>query len=136
MIHRFLRNTLRVQWVIMEKKIGDKLLEIRNRRNLTQQQMADLTDISLRYYQALEYSENEPSATFVKKICLGLKIDPNELLFDKVPTPIPIQPTDALLKIWLTLDPEKRKMLLEAADSLSVYTRVKPKLKITFDESK
>ncbi len=50
------------------EKFGERLRKLRGEKGLTQKQMADLFDLSLRAYQTYEYGENYP--IFVKLIAL------------------------------------------------------------------
>lgn len=63
----------------MAKEFGEILKKLRSERDLTQSEMAEATDLSLRFYQSLENDGSEPGLESIKKIIDGLKIDPLEI---------------------------------------------------------
>jgi transcriptional regulator with XRE-family HTH domain len=64
----------------MKKKFGDRLLEIRTAKGLTQADFAELVCIPFRTYQQLEYNQNGPKLDTFLTICEGLEMTPNQVL--------------------------------------------------------
>lgn len=68
--------------------LGNKIRKYRNQHNWTQEQFAELLDISSGYVSQIERGDHVPSlATFVT-ICKVLEIEPGVLLLDSVPSNI------------------------------------------------
>lgn len=59
--------------------IGQKILEIRKSKGLTQEELAELSSINLRTIQRIENNENEPRGKTLKLICKSLEIDSFDL---------------------------------------------------------
>ena len=55
--------------------IGNKILEIRKSKGLTQEALAELSKVNLRTIQRIENNENEPRGTTLNLICDVLEID-------------------------------------------------------------
>ena len=64
----------------MDMKIGERIFEARNRRNLTQEELAEELDISWRQLQRIEKNEIETSVKTLKKIVHVLEIPDKEIL--------------------------------------------------------
>lgn len=62
------------------KTIGEKILEIRNIKGLTQEELSRLANINLRTLQRIEKCENEPMGKTLKNICNILEINMEDLL--------------------------------------------------------
>lgn len=64
--------------------IGEKIQEIRKRKGLTQEQLADSANINLRTLQRIEKNETEPLGNTLKRICNTLDVNLEDLLdYDK-----------------------------------------------------
>jgi transcriptional regulator with XRE-family HTH domain len=55
--------------------IGNKILELRKAKGLTQEELAELSKVNLRTIQRIENSENEPRGKTLSLICEVLEID-------------------------------------------------------------
>ena len=62
------------------KGLGEKLRTTRRERNLTQQQLGDLSDLSYKYIGEIERAEKNPSIDVLNRIADALKIDLLELI--------------------------------------------------------
>ncbi|MDD5069013.1 MAG: helix-turn-helix transcriptional regulator [Candidatus Pacebacteria bacterium] len=69
---------------ILIKGLGEKLRSTRRERNLTQQQLGDLSDLSYKYVGEIERAEKNPSIDVLNRIADALKVDLLELL-DLIP---------------------------------------------------
>jgi len=63
--------------------IARKISETRKLRGLTQEELADLSQVNLRTIQRIENGENTPRSTTLRLICKVLNIDFNELISKK-----------------------------------------------------
>lgn len=66
--------------VDMANEFSEILKRLRYDRNLTQAEMAEKVDISLRHYQGMEAGASEPGLAVIKKIINGLNLEPGEIL--------------------------------------------------------
>ena len=60
--------------------IGDKLKEVRTRRLLTQNELADKAGVSQSTIANIERNNAEPQFRTIRKLAKALDIDPTELL--------------------------------------------------------
>jgi len=54
--------------------IGEKILEIRKQKGLTQEELADRAKINLRTVQRIEKNETEPRGNTLKMLCNVLEL--------------------------------------------------------------
>lgn len=59
---------------------GKKLKEIRERRNLSQEEIAESAGISVTYYAGIERGEENPTYAVLESLCKTLKIKSSEIL--------------------------------------------------------
>jgi transcriptional regulator with XRE-family HTH domain len=62
--------------------IGDRLREIRTRRLLTQEELAEKSDVSPSTVANIERDHREPHFRTIRKLAKALDVDPTELLGD------------------------------------------------------
>ncbi len=60
--------------------IGRRLAEIRKSRKLTQEKLAEQTDLANNYISNIENSRSIPSLETLVKLCEALDVTPNEIL--------------------------------------------------------
>ena len=60
-------------------KIGDRLRDLRVRRALTQQELAEKADVGTNTVARLERNETEPHMSTLRKLARALDIEPEEL---------------------------------------------------------
>ena len=63
--------------------IASKISEIRKKKGLTQEELAEQAKVNLRTIQRIENSENEPRGKTLSLICEVLEIDPVELISEE-----------------------------------------------------
>lgn len=63
-----------------QQHIGKRLREIREQKNLLQENVAKAAEISITYYAGIERGEENPTVTVLEKICRVLKIKSSEIL--------------------------------------------------------
>ncbi len=63
-------------------KIGDRLRDLRVRRALTQEELADKANVGTNTIARLERNESEPHMSTLRKLARALDVDPAELIGD------------------------------------------------------
>ena len=63
-------------------KIGDRLRDLRVRRALTQEELAEKADVGTNTVARLERNESEPHMSTLRKLARALDVDPAELIGD------------------------------------------------------
>ena len=63
-------------------KIGDRLRDLRVRRALTQEELAEKADVGTSTVARLERNESEPHMSTLRKLARALGVDPAELIGD------------------------------------------------------
>lgn len=67
-------------------KLGDRIRKYREEHNWTQEDFAQMLDISSGYVSQIERGQHIPSMVTFVTICKVLNIEPNMLLFDSLPS--------------------------------------------------
>ncbi|NMM47751.1 helix-turn-helix domain-containing protein [Marinigracilibium pacificum] len=62
------------------QEIGKKIKEIRKKKGLSQEELADSAKVNLRTIQRIEKNESEPRGTTLNLICEALEINTEEIL--------------------------------------------------------
>ena len=63
-------------------KIGDRLRDLRVRRALTQEELADKANVGTNTVARLERNDTEPHLSTLRKLASALNVDPSELIGD------------------------------------------------------
>lgn len=61
------------------EKLGDKLRTYRLEKNISQEKLAEMTDLDRTYISGLERGKRNPSFLILKKLTVCLDICPNDL---------------------------------------------------------
>jgi len=61
-------------------KIGDRLRDLRVRRALTQEELAERSDIAVSTVIRIERNQVEPHGSTIRKLAEALGVDPHELV--------------------------------------------------------
>ena len=72
--------------VIYYKLLGKRLATVRKTRELTQERLAEMTDLANNYISNIETGRSIPSLETFIKLCEALEILPNDLLLGTVQT--------------------------------------------------
>ena len=64
------------------QKLGKKLRDLRQLKDLSQESFAELTNLDRTYISGLERGKRNPSYLIIRRLCKILEINPNELFFD------------------------------------------------------
>lgn len=65
---------------MFNKNLSANLLRICEERGLSEAAVADMCEISLRYFNKIICNKTNPSITTLEKLCTGLNASPQELL--------------------------------------------------------
>jgi len=71
---------LRMRGNFLYKKLGEKIINIRKNKGITQEKLALLSDIDRTYLARIEKGETNPSLKVLFKICRILKMKISSLL--------------------------------------------------------
>ena len=63
-----------------QQKFGDSLREIRTGKQLSQEEVAKASGISVTYYAGIERGEENPTFAVIENICKALKIKSSQVL--------------------------------------------------------
>ena len=63
-------------------QIGDKLRQLRERKALRQEDLAELAGVGKNTVNRIEKNHTEPHMTTVRKLAQALRVDPAELIED------------------------------------------------------
>lgn len=63
----------------LKKAFASKLKEIRKKRGLTQEQLAELVDVAPRHISFIETARSFPSSNLIERLCLTLNITYSDL---------------------------------------------------------
>ena len=89
-----------------KKEVGKRLRDIRSQLNLTQEQFAEMLDISTQLYKKMEIGENNITISTLNKMKSKLNFSADYLLFGE---------KDTLVEVWdkaLTLESMDKQQLL------------------------
>lgn len=90
----------------LKKEFGKRLRDIRRQQNLTQEQFAEMLDISTQLYKKMETGENNITLSTLNKMKNKLNFSADYLLFGE---------KDTLIEVWdkaLTLESMDKQLLL------------------------
>lgn len=63
-----------------QQAFGRNLREIRERKKLSQEEVAQLSDISVTYYAGIERGEENPTFAVIEHLCKALKVKSSQVL--------------------------------------------------------
>ncbi len=63
-----------------KRKFGKSIREIREQKGLSQEEVAQMSKISVTYYAGIERGEENPTISVVESICKALKVKSSEVL--------------------------------------------------------
>lgn len=99
------------------KELGQKLKAARKKKGLTQQQLADISHVSLKHIQNCERGEKNPSFEILRALVQVLDISLDSLI-----TPNTLddeQAANEMRQIYLSCPPVARKTLLNSTRALA-----------------
>ena len=88
--------------------LGKRIASLRRKRRLTQEQLAEKTELSTNYISHIENSRSIPSLETLMKLCAALEITPNELLLGTSQNMTDYPQTEVQQKLMLCTPSERR----------------------------
>ncbi|HEY9060045.1 MAG TPA: helix-turn-helix transcriptional regulator [Pseudobacteroides sp.] len=68
------------------KKLGSRIRIVREKKRLTQEQLAEMVELSNNYISNIELNRSIPSLDTLVKICNALEVTPDYILIDSIYT--------------------------------------------------
>lgn len=99
------------------KELGQKLKAARKKKSLTQQQLADISHVSLKHIQNCERGEKNPSFEILRALVQVLDISLDSLIAPN--TLDDEQAANEMRQIYLSCPPVARKTLLNSTRALA-----------------
>lgn len=99
------------------QKVGRRIQEMRKRRGLTQEKLAEMANLSPKYISNLECSFKTPKIDTFISIANALQSDANSLLVDVLDVTTE-QESNLVSKKLLALPPEEQRWVLRILDVL------------------
>lgn len=99
------------------KELGQKLKSARKKKGLTQQQLADISHVSLKHIQNCERGEKNPSFEILRALVQVLDISLDSLIAPN--TLDDEQAANEMRQIYLSCPPVARKTLLNSTRALA-----------------
>lgn len=62
------------------EKVGKRIVEIRTRKNISQEKLQELSGFDIRQIGRIERAENNPSISMIKRIADSLKVSMGDIL--------------------------------------------------------
>ena len=90
------------------KAIGKRIKVARIRMEITQEQLAEMAELSIVYISHIENSRSIPSLETLMKLCAALEITPNELLLGTSQNMTDYLQTEVQQKLMLCTPSERR----------------------------
>lgn len=108
--------------VIDYYSLGKRIAAIRKKRNLTQEKLAEMTDLANNYISNIETGRSIPSLETIIKLCESLDVTPDEML---VGTSVRQENyiADATYEKLKKLDPRDRRIVDGVIDVLEKEAR-------------
>ncbi len=106
-----------------EDSLRKNIKTMRERMGLTQQEVADLAEISFRGFQQIEYGQRAPTAKSISGIARALQVTIEDLYRDPNEPIVPEQMTVA------SMSPEALKSLIDSAVKANIEAKKEPSVK-------
>ncbi len=104
----------------IKKQLGKKIKRMRQKRGLTQEQLAEMVDISLRTMSGIEIGENFVTAETLERILKALETDLEELLaFEHIKKPDELLKNINMYIARLSTDKQKLEIAYKFLKALS-----------------
>ena len=101
------------------KVIGSRIKEQRIKNALTQEQLAELVDITTVYLSKIENGHVHPTIELLSTICSILKCDIGLLLLDSSPTSVNYQ-NEKVVQLFNACSPKVKPIAIELLEKLSM----------------
>ncbi len=102
----------------MERKpLGAQIKLARKQVGMTADKLAEACNMDTTYLRQIESGHKMPSLPMFIILCRELKVSPERLLADYLPTPV-YEERDRLHELYRTLTPEQRALAVRLLDSM------------------
>ena len=101
----------------MLKELGRRIQKARKVKKLTQQELADLSHVSLKHVQSCERGKKNPSFEVLRELCKVLNLSLDSLM--NLDLPEDEQSANDMRQLYLSCPPAARKALLNSARALA-----------------
>ena len=101
------------------KVIGSRIKEQRIKNALTQEQLAELVDITTVYLSKIENGHVRPTIELLSTICSALKCDIGLLLLDSSPMSVNYQ-NEKVVQLFNACSPKVKPIAIELLEKLSM----------------
>ncbi len=108
---------------ITNEEIGKRIRELRKEHDLTQEQLAELADISVDFLSLIETGRSSPSAQNLGKIAAALVIPADYLIFGKLPYKENAKINAMLSTLPDEIQKQVEKMITVFVDTLRISTQ-------------
>ena len=99
------------------KELGRRIQKARKEKGLTQQELADLSHVSLKHVQGYERGVKNPSFEVLRAFCKVLNLSLDSLM--NLDLPEDEQAANDMRQLYLSCPPAARKVLLNSARVLA-----------------
>ena len=99
------------------KELGQRIQKARKEKNLTQQELADLSHVSLKHVQSCERGKKNPSFEVLRAFTRVLDLSLDSLM--NLDMPEDEQTANEMRQLYLSCPPEARKVLLNSTRALA-----------------
>ena len=100
--------------------IGSRIKQARNQKRITQEQLADMVDVSVQYVSDLERGVTGSSVSTIIRICQVLDVSSDYLLLGKTSNPDPV-----LEQKLQNVTPRQKAAILEILDKVLNFSEEK-----------
>ncbi len=104
--------------------LGQRLRAIRKKQKLTQEQVAELANISSQHFSGIETGSAKVSLPTLVRLCNALNTTPNDILMDSVTQSTPLLLQD-VAEVFENCTPDEVYLMLSQARSLKKALRLK-----------
>lgn len=101
---------------MLDIMIGDRIREARKRKRLTQEQLAEIADISVTFLGEIERNKKLPGLYIFTRIVMALDVSADYILRDILPSGQPYVDDETVRRLG-KLSPEHRKIINEIIDA-------------------
>lgn len=106
------------------KLIGNRLRAIRKNKHLTQEKVAELTDLSAQHISGIECGVAPLSLAALVRLCNVLDVTPDEILMDSVKKATP-NLLNGVAEVFADASPDELYLMLAQAKSIKEALRIK-----------
>ena len=107
----------RLERLMFDMSLADRLTALRKERGLTQQALGDLAEVHMMQIHRYESGSSQPSIEVLKKLARALRVATDELLFKKDERG-PDEELRLQFEAISRLEPEEKHVVIEVLDGL------------------